>query len=310
MTDDSKVISPHERFEMPELADIGFVFDALERRDDQSLWEAAKRAPSHVGFFEQLRNQVGFTTYTTGREGARRSVAHHCAMLMVPVILPAGYATLRGNPSVTVPIVKQMVRWMGGWLQHKAEISFFNAPISYEEICIWTPSTMREKLEHLAVKKEPTLALPPDFNFYLPAEAPSLAFFVAAAQQPLDYPALPVLNPAADLALVSMISGAIQVAADGSTMLPVETLVPNYASEAMEAGILRWLSVIDAEFGIGRWDVQPVNQDLVVLQLEVGERPGHTSPIPLRAHQLGLPGIERIIGYVSAVGKGVLADMH
>lgn len=310
MTNENNLLSPHVRLDMPELADVGLVFDALERRDDESLWEAAKRAPSQVGFFEQLRNQVGFTTYTTGRDGPRRSVAHHCAMLMVPVILPAGYAAFRGNPNASLPVVKKMVRWMGEWLEHKAEISFFNVPISYEEICIWSPSTMREKLEHLAVKKEPTLALPPDFNFYLPAEASSLGFFVAVAQRPLDYPALPPVNPASDLALVSMISGAIQVAAGGSSMLPVETLVPNYASESMEAGILRWLTTLHQMFGIGRWDVQPVNQDLVVLQVEVGERPGHTSPIPLRAHQLGLPGIERIIGYVASVGTGILAGMH
>jgi hypothetical protein len=49
---------------------------------------------------------------------------------------------------------------------------------------------------------------------------------------------------------------------------------------------------------------------LVVLQLEVGEDAQHTSPIPLRAHQLGLDGIEALLGKVAAVGTGNLTLPH
>jgi hypothetical protein len=82
---------------------------------------------------------------------------------------------------------------------------------------------------------------------------------------------------------------------------------PTFASEAIATGVHGWVKSIHQERGIGRWDVVPVGQDLVLLHLEVGESPSHTSPIPLNAHQLGLDGVRAIIEYVAAVGSGMLS---
>lgn len=313
MQTEATIFNPHERIDLPNYIDIGLMFDALERRDDETLWNAARLAPSQVEFFEQLRNQVGFTKYrigsgngNKGRLGRREPLSQLCAMFFVPVIMPARYASLRGNAAGMSPAIKQFVNWLRSWFENKMEISIFNAPVSYEEISIWSPSVMREKLEQLACKKEPTIAMPPDFNFCLPDDAPALAYFVAAAQQPVEYPALPPINPMADMGFTAKVSGAIQVCGDGAEFEAVETLVPNYASEALEEGLKRWLAAIHQKCGIGRWDATPMNQDLVMLQLEVGDSPGHTSPIPLRAHQLGLDAVDRIIAYVDSVGRGLL----
>jgi len=83
-------------------------------------------------------------------------------------------------------------------------------------------------------------------------------------------------------------------------------LPPNFASDALCEGILRWLEEIAATAGIKRWDAQMVDQDLVVLQLELGEDAVTTNPIPLRAHQLGLDGLEKILKRVGELGTGCL----
>jgi len=108
MQNDSTIFHPHERIDLPNYIDIGLMFDALERRDDEMLWNAARQAPSQTRFFEHLRNQVGFTKYRIGagtgsrqRASAREPLSQHCAMFLVPMILPARYANMRGNAAAT-----------------------------------------------------------------------------------------------------------------------------------------------------------------------------------------------------------------
>lgn len=296
------------RFEYPDLGDFGQIFDALQRRDDALLWELARTTRSQEQFFNQLRNEVGFTSYQTAKGQKRReALTHHCAMMMMPVILTGDASELINKADAVEPTIRQVVWWLREWFEYKVDVAIFNAPVPYEEVCIWTPSIMREKLEQLSVKREPTLALAPDFNLCLPPGAPRLSFFVTCAQQIGEGPRLPDFNAQADDKLVSRVRGALQVLTPGERLGEVGVLVPDFASESMSAGLLEWIKTIHMQCGIGRWDAVPVDQDLVVLHLEVGENPSKTSPIPLRAHQLGLDGIRSVVEYVAAIGSGTLA---
>ncbi len=298
---------PTERYEMRSIADLRQMFEALERRDDASLWEAARQAPSQASFFHHLRNQVTSTTYQAGTKGRRQErVQYHCSLVMIPIVLGSLLEDVVDNARALEPAVKQVRMWLQAWFEHKVEISIFNAIVGYNEVCVWSPSMMREKLEKLAVHKEPTIAVPPNFEFHLPTGAETLGFFVAAIHRPLDWPRLPQEDPHEDAILGAKIAGAVQVCSGAAKAAATTVLAADFAAEAIANGLIRWLEAIHTSHGIRRWDAQPVDQDLVVLQLEIGEDAETTCPIPLRAHQLGLDGIERVLARVASLGSGYL----
>lgn len=299
-----------DRFEMRSLADLRQMFDALERRDDASLWKAAKAAPSQAEFFEQLRDQVTTTTYEAGKPGAGKrgeKLRYHCCLTMVPVVLPHGSRGIIDDSKALKPAVQQLRAWLQEWFDHRVEVSIFNLVVGYAEVCVWSPSMMREKLDRLAVQKEPTLALPPDFEFNLPEGAPALGFLVGAIHRPLEWPRVPEADFDEDARFSTRVSGALQVCSQQACLQAPIVSPPDHAGEALVCGITTWLEEIHRSHGIGRWDLQPVDQDLVVLQLEVGDEATRTSPIPLRAHQIGLDGIERIVAVAARLGRGYLS---
>ena len=259
-----------------------------------------------------MRGQVGFTVYEhAGRAAARSRVEYHCAMVLVPLILRGPAAQLVANNDALQPAIGNVRRWLLEWFQHKVDVTLYSAPVGYEEVCTWSPSVMREKLDQLAVKKEPTLPLAENFEFHLPQDAPTLSFFVAAVHQPCDWPQLPPEDAQADCALQHRIAGALEVTKGGAIGDDdIQVLVPQFASEAIASGLGAWIERLHREFTVQRWDPQQVSQDLVVLQLELGVDAEKTSPIALRTHQLGLDGLEQVLGQVGAVATGVLAVRH
>jgi hypothetical protein len=304
---------PYEipRFEIKSLDAAREIFDALGARDDKWILEAARRAESQEMFFEQLRGQVGFTTYSgVVKDFAKHKMEYHCALIMVPVILQSSQCDLIGNEAALSPVIMNVRRWLQEWFENKVEISLYSAPLGYDEICQWTPSIMREKLEQLASKSEPTIEVPPRFDFHLPDEAPGLAFFTAAVHRPLVWPTLPPEDTEGDLALQARLAGSLEVCASGAVPSRVTVLPPQFASEAIASGLAAWVTAIHQKFGLKRWDVQQCDQDQAVLQLEVGEGAVHTSPIPVRTHQLGLDGIETILAHVAQMGSGYLVTRH
>lgn len=298
-----------DRYEVRSVGDLRQVFEALERRDDASVWDAARRAPSQASFFEDLRHQVSSTTYFAGTRTRRQEkVKYHCSLVFIPLVLDRALTDVVDNPEAVRPAIQQVRSWLQEWFEHKVEVNILTAVVGYEEVCVWTPSVMREKLERLAIHKPPTISQAPNFDFHLPAQAPELAFFVAAVHRPLDWPRLPGEDAVMDEQLASRVSGAVQVCSQAPGLEPrLEVLTPDFASDALREGILRWLQAIAGRVGIRRWDAQVVDQDLVVLQLELGDDATATTPIPLRAHQLGLGGIEAILDVVSKLGTGCLS---
>lgn len=309
MSDQIEKIIPHTVLELPNYIDVGHVFDALSRRDDEALIAASSRAYSQEKYFDCLKNQVAFTTYTTGNsKGARETLSHYCAMIMVPILLPPSHQGLLQSGAVGRELSTRVVDWLRGWFNNQVQVSIFNTPVGYEEICVWSPSVMLERLEQLACRTPPTVSPPPNFDFNLPSDAARLAFVVAAAQQPIEYPALPPVDHVVDSQFCSRLGGALEIS--GPQYGRVHVLAPDLASTAIEQGIIRWLMQLHEGHGIDRWDLMQINQNLAILQLEVGDKPGLTSPIPLRAHQLGIDGVQRVVEYVNSIGRRIRTTAH
>jgi hypothetical protein len=293
------------QLEIPGLGDFTKIAEAMNKKDEALLWEAAKNAKSQAQFFERLRNECGMTSFSTGSK-MQHLVRHHSAMIMVPLVLAPESALLVGNPEAMKAINHQVVQWISEWFEYQSEITIFNSPVAYEEICVWSPLDMRAKLEQLSsISTSSTFSLP-DASFNLPENAPRLAFVVAAVQRAAEFPTLPPVDALTDASFKGRLAGAIQVLAASKESVDVSVFVPDYASEALLAGLLFWVQRLHETVGIHRWDAVPAGKDVVILQLELGEDARKTSPIVLRAHQLGIGGVQKVLDYVAKTGTGLL----
>lgn len=293
------------QLDIPGLGDFAKIAEAMNKKDEALLWEAAKHSKSQAHFFERLRNECGMTSFSTGSK-MQHLVRHHSAMIMVPLVLAPESALLVGNPDAMKPINHQVVQWIAEWFDHQSEITIFSSPVAYEEICIWSPLDMRAKLEQLSsIRTASNFALP-DASFNLPEHAPRLSFVVAAIQRAAEFPTLPPVDALTDASFQGRLAGAIQVLAASKASVDVSVLVPDYASEALLAGLLAWVQRLHEVVGIYRWDAVPAGKDVVILQLELGEDARKTSPIVLRAHQLGIEGVQKVLDLVAKTGTGLL----
>jgi hypothetical protein len=294
--------------EVPDLTVVRDIGAALRNSDDKMLWDAARRAQSQAVFYEQLRAQVAVTTYSgvVPRVNKNR-LQYQCALVMVPILLPESEAHLIGSP-LTAPVMPNIRNWLQEWFESQGEITMFGSLFGYHDVCMWSPTMLRKRLMHLTDKRHATPdAVTVAYEEYgLPPGAPNLAFIIAALLRPLARPTLPYLDPEGDLILRARISGALQLCSESKRPGPVEALIPGFASEAIADGLDAWLKGIAKAAPIRRWDVQQADQDIVLLQLELGDDATHTRAIPLRAHQLGLDGIEDRIKVVAGLGTGYL----
>lgn len=302
-------------YEVQGLSDPQAVFDALERRDDLSIWNAARLAPSQDLFYEQLRAQVGYSTHHYGQaKNANKGLRHHCAMVMMPLIFRPRFTNALSSPFQTAGTncaITTISAWIGQWLDYKSDISLVSTPIGYSEICRWSPSDMRERLDKLVAEKTFCISTAGDQaaqenSFRLPEDAPKLMFIVGYIQRPLEWPTLPAEDALKDMKLTSKVVAAMQFCSGRNVQDEITARPPSFASEALADGISCWLDAIHAHNGICRWDVEQVDQDVVNLHLEVGEDANETSAIPLRAHQLGICGVENTLKHVAAIGSGLI----
>lgn len=313
MEEIKSMANDHLSYQIQDFDDPQTVFDALERRDDQSIWRAAKAAPSQAAFYEYLRAQVGYATFhhgtsKSGREGLR----HHCSMLLTPLILPPSKSdSIFGETIGSRKAITTISSWIGRWLGFKSEVSLVSTPIGYSEICTWAPSEMREKLDKLVAAKNFAISTTANQSLQeeslrLPEDSPRLMFLVGYMQCPLAWPTLPPANDLEDMRLTEKIAAGMQFCSNQKGYQPIVARPPCFASEALIDGLITWISAIHAHNGIARWDVEQVDLDVANLHLEVGEYPSHTSVIPLRAHQLGIYGVQSVLMHVATLGTGLI----
>lgn len=284
---------------VPGLSDFMKITEALEKKDEALLWEAAKSSKAHAAFFDRLRDECSMAVYSIGSRRGQYVVNHHCALFMIPVIVSANAVAPVGDAKAMRPVATHLARWVQEWFSNTTEVTVFNVATSYQEICNWSPLVMREKLLQLSKQSGGFSFLSPDMDFQLPATAPRLAFLIAGLQRPMEIPTLPRLDPVADETFRSRIEGAIQVVSPMSSRIDVRVDLPDYASSALQKGLVRWLDALHAEHPIRRWDAMPAGNDAVYLQLVLGDDEPVVSRFMLRAHQLGMDGVAKVIEHVA-----------
>ena len=284
---------------VPGLSDLMKIAEALDKKDEALLWEAAKSSKSQSAFFDRLRDECSMAVYSIGSRRSQYVVNHHCALFMIPVIMSANAEANLADAKAMRPVATHLARWLQQWFSNTTEVTVFNVATSYQEICNWSPLVMREKLLQLSKQSGGFSFLSPDMDFQLPATAPRLAFLIAGLQRPMEIPTLPRLDPVADETFRSRIEGALQVVSPMSSRIDVRVELPDYASSALQKGLMRWLDALHAVHPILRWDAMPAGNDAVYLQLVLEDDEPVVSRFMLRAHQLGMDGVAKVLDHVA-----------
>lgn len=293
-----------ERFEIPDLNTAHEIQQALRRQDDAMLWEVAKRAGCQQVFYEQLRAQTSTMSYKGQIRGlGNRTSEVLCSLVMVPVLVGRSDQELVDDRTALAPTILSIRNWLETWFDFPGRVAMYGCLFDYREVCMWTPSIVRTCMQRLIDSREVPELCATAHQFGLPEDTPHLAFFVAVIQRPHREPSLPPLDVGADRSLQAKIAGAIQICTQQHRHPDVEVLTPAFATDAIAAGLDRWLECIASQHPIHRWNVHQADQDVVLLQLQVGDEPA-AATIPIRASQLGLPGIEDRLKRVAAITAG------
>lgn len=288
---------------VPGLSDLLKITEALEKKDEALLWEAAKQSKSQAAFFDRLRDECSMAIYSVGSRRSQHVISHHSALFMVPVIVPPAAASIIGDQEVVRPIAHRLARWIAEWFANSTEVTVFSAANAYEEISTWSPLVMRNKLMQLS-KQGPGMAYEcVEMQSNLPPSAPRLAFLVAGLQRPMELPALPPLDPASDEMFKARVEGALQVISPGPGKVALQVGLPDYASAALHAGLAQWLEALNAAHPVRHWDAVPAGNDSVYLQIVTGDEEPNVSRLMLRAHQLGMDGVAKILALVAELSS-------
>src|SRR6185369_6074965 len=166
---------------IPDLQIVRDIGTALNLRDDVALWAAARRAESQAAFYEQLRAQVGCTTFSGAlRRIHKGRVECHVTLLGVPVLLASSNAALVGNSQATSTAMKCVRAWLMEWFEFQGEITLYGAVLGYHDICLWKPALLRSRLNALVDPKGASAQVAQAVDFRLPSDAPVLAFIIGA----------------------------------------------------------------------------------------------------------------------------------
>jgi hypothetical protein len=275
---------------------------ALSTRNDEWILNAVNRSSSHADFYKELQRQLGFLSY----EGTVSSFGpvtqrYSCALVMVPVIMPAGLCGLVGSADALDPIIRNVRQQLLDWFDFRVEVSMYSALIGYAEVCTWTPCVMRDKLEQLSMRT-PTSAAPATcIALELPADAPVLAFYTAVVHRPLAWTGLPQSRTDRDLEFTARMAGTLALCAGrlGPEMRP-RVALPQLAADAITSGATSWIEALHCQYRFDRWNLEHIGAGAAVLHLECSEPDPFSVGIPLLAHQMGLDGIQKVLNSLAA----------
>lgn len=291
----------------PAITELIEIRRALDRHDDDALDAAAAAAPDRRMFYERLRHQSGHVQYSFGRK-APHPVRMRATMQMTPVITrwPEPWPIKHRLKDIEAAMV-QAQRAICGWIGRDRHIlRLLSQPVPYTDVCHWSATDLQKIVLSIAQLRGAFPARQGSERLYgFGPGVPTLRMIVGAIQSPFgdppDYLGGVSFRDALAEELLAALHAGIHGAADaaGDTRhAPWEgrthVRMPDAPGEALLDGVCAWIEVLAEDVGIEDWDVQWVADGAASLSLRLREIE-QPAAIVLRAHQLGLDGIERVV---------------
>jgi hypothetical protein len=295
----------------PRAAEDMQIESAFRSGVEQRIWKTLLRSADQAGCLETIRAHSTFSYYAQPKGHRGQRFLRSGALTPMPIILDReAIATLEHGEAAMQNakiVMDATTRW---W--HKLPGTYLvNANqnlYGYNEVCAWSPLVPRRIADYMSGEllddQDPTaqaqkLVLETEVaELQLPNEFPMLAFLFMQTRSMDGYIELPAINDQEDQYFKDVVRAAYTTAQHPRPTV----LTPHFFGYAVEEGLMAWVRAIHNVRAIVSWTIQQPALDVRILSLWFGEAE-EAFHIPLRAYQLGLDGIERVLACVEAVTK-------
>lgn len=262
---------------------------AISHNDEESLWRAVGNLPDQEAALREVADKIPRLAYQ------QRGRVKLSEMFLAPLIVPGEYAGVLTDKSVWRESCACITQAVYSWFARtKADVRVFSELRPYDWIGTWRPAVIR----HHLMANVPGMPKPSvDFgvrHMELPARAPRLGFIAMVATSATSWLQLTAPDAGVDTRYQMVVGAALQRSPE--MPMPI-ALAPARIQDAVAEGLGRWLDELQEAVGIVSWTtfLQPGNQDLVRIALQLDDmRVPHTQ-FNVRMHQVGMDGLTYIL---------------
>lgn len=282
--------------------------DALARKSTDRVWQIAMSASgtSQHAVYEAMQAHTFNVSHARRVPGGL--LAHeNTSLVLWPVLIDGGHAETADQDSLPLGNVdRYLAQALLTAANGECHASLLSALYSYSFIAGQGPVILRSIMESLVDRSGggfKSEMCDPTLSPVCPTDAPALKFVVGALTRRNAWPSLPAPEHPKAVELKTKVEAALQFdfAKSRTRTMDLKCGAVDLASGAIEAGVTMWLKALSTRYGFGTWDAQPSGQDRVDLFVELMEADTPFAQIPLRAHQIGMAGVERVIASVAAM---------
>lgn len=291
---------------------------ALRERDGTRLVAMAARARDRIQYFDQLRNSTfhahGPVVQDGPAVGRPQEERRYSSLFMWPVILDRRLLTGAGGvhdalSGESTQLVVQQLEELSG---KNASIALMHALFGYNMVCCSGPVVLRQLFEQLSqLRLHIEMPLDEDehlaierFPYGVPDDAPVLCFLMGAMTRKVTWPQLDLASAQTTVDANHYLASTLRLdlAQTPQAMeLELHTLAPAPAAQAIESGVIEWLTVLSRRYNFTHWVVLDQGDDRLDLLIELNSGAIPSIQVPLRMHQMGVNGVERVMAYVNSL---------
>lgn len=277
--------------------------DALERQDDEAVWQLGQCAGEGSGFLDMVRTQV-FNYSEDFKRGSTVVATFRHSLVLWPVVIQRAESGGSSGPRAEAvkaafkSAYQELVRCWGD----KYLLALYPQLVSYSHLAALGPSQFRQMLIRLVERIDKPVTGSRKLPMGLPSDAPQLFFLVGALSRPITWPEDPAWNNEHALRARELFESAIRFehATDAPSMKAlVQVGRPRLAEASLGEGLGMWLRAIAAQYGLEEWDVLPKDRDLSELVVQLAEAEEHFIRVPIRQYQLGQPRLMSLLTQIA-----------
>lgn len=196
--------------------------------------------------------------------------------------------TFRRAPCFSLAGIETALRT---WFGSGQDVSLDAVATKYTDIAHWSPLTQKERLARSGGVEYAQPALCVRRMHVVDRDLPELQFVIGSVASRLACPVFPDGEaPHREAQLQQALAFELGAAGPGRTSL-VGSLAP--FADAMRAGLALWIDAVASQGIVRSWSIEPVDLDIVLLELHGDD--DRFWRIPIRLHRIGLHGIDLII---------------
>lgn len=283
----------------------------MDQYDMNAVWAMAGGSVQPSEFYEALKLHT-FNLSRKTLKGRAVVAEHNSTLFMCPVVLSSDMARrsqATSNSAERSKLARLIASNIQRWIAYRSEVRLVAGFASYQGLVTQEPEYFRRLLSNLVwYTEDQGIKVGSAFaTEELPADAPQLCFLMGSFTSLSEWPTTPGVHDLSSLDLRDKLKGTLRFQLETDTDhvshcdSQIEVASPMFGDQAIECGLKMWLSKLGSEIGFKAWSVGQMQGDMIELQMLLNtDEGGKWISVPVRAHQVGVDGVERIIAHAAA----------